>query len=149
MADDDDAAARESTFRTDLTVRSSDLDTNGHVRGSVYLDYADHARWEWLRAAGVSLDDLRAAGLGPVSLETTIRWLAELRPGDSFSVTAAFRWGEGKTSTVAQELVRPDGTVVAEVTGVGGLLDLARRRLVPDPRSHWRRLATHPHLLGL
>jgi acyl-CoA thioester hydrolase len=140
---------RDSTFRTTLTVRSSDLDTNGHVRGSVYLDYADHARWEWLRAAGVSLDDLRAAGLGPVSLETTIRWLAELRPGDSFSVTAAFRWGEGKTSTVAQELVRSDGTLVAEVTGVGGLLDLTQRRLVPDPREHWRTLAARPELLGL
>jgi acyl-CoA thioester hydrolase len=145
MTHDNDA----STFRTDLTVRNSDLDVNGHVRGSAYLDYADHARWEWLRAAGVSLDDLRGAGLGPVSLETTIRWLAELRPGHSFSVTAAFRWGEGKTSTVAQQLIRPDGTVVAEVTGVGGLLDLDHRRLVPDPQSHWRTLATHPHLLGL
>jgi acyl-CoA thioester hydrolase len=139
----------ESTFRVSLTVRSSDLDANGHVRGSVYLDYADHARWEWLRAAGVSLDDLREAGLGPVSLETTIRWLEELRPGDSFTVTAAFRWGEGKTGTVVQELRRSDGTLVAEVTGVGGLLDLERRRLVPDPRSHWRTVATHPHLLGL
>ena len=145
MTHDSDA----STFRTGLTVRSSDLDVNGHVRGSAYLDYADHARWEWLRAAGVSLDDLRAAGLGPVSLETTIRWLAELRAGDSFSVTAAFRWGEGRTSTVAQQLLRADGTVVAEVTGIGGLLDLTRRRLTPDPRSHWRTLATHPHLLGL
>jgi acyl-CoA thioester hydrolase len=84
-----------------------------------------------------------------VSLETTIRWLAELRPGDSFSVSAAFRWGEGKTSTVAQELRRSDGTLAAEVTGVGGLLDLDHRRLVRDPRTHWRALATHPHLLGL
>jgi acyl-CoA thioester hydrolase len=146
MRDDD---TRDPDFRTDLTVRSSDLDANGHVRGSVYLDYADHARWEWLRAAGVSFDDLREVGLGPVSLETTIRWLAELRAGDSFSVTAAFRWGEGKTSTVAQQLVRPDGTLVAEVTGIGGLLDLNHRRLAADPRSHWRSLATRPELLGL
>jgi acyl-CoA thioester hydrolase len=138
-----------SPFRVGLTVRSSDLDTNGHVRGSAYLDYADHARWEWLRAAGVSLDGLRAAGMGPVSLETTIRWLHELRASDEIEVTAAFRWGEGKTSTVAQELRRADGTLVAEVTGVGGLLDLDRRRLVADPRSHWRKLAARPDLLGL
>lgn len=139
----------QSTFETGLTVRSSDLDSNGHVRGSVYLDYGDHARWEWLRAAGVSLDAMREAGLGPVSLETTVRWLHELRAGDEIVVTAAFRWGEGKTSAVVQELRRPDGTVAAEITGVGGLLDLEQRRLVADPQARWRELAARPHLLGL
>jgi acyl-CoA thioester hydrolase len=147
--DDADDNERPSTFRVGLTVRSSDLDSNGHVRGSAYLDYADHARWEWLRAAGVSLDELRAAGLGPVSLETTIRWLHELRAGDEIEVTAAFGWGEGKTGTVVQQLRRADGTLAAEVTGVGGLLDLEQRRLVPDPRSRWRALAARPELLGL
>ena len=87
--------------------------------------------------------------MGPVSLETTIRWLHELRAGDEIEVTAAFRWGTGKTSTVVQELRRADGTLVAEVTGVGGLLDLDRRRLVADPRARWRELAPRPDLLGL
>lgn len=36
--------------------------------------YADDARWELIRAAGVSLAELTAAGIGPVSLETTIRF---------------------------------------------------------------------------
>jgi acyl-CoA thioester hydrolase len=58
-------------------------------------------------------------------------------------------WGDGRTSRVAQELRRLDGTVVATVESVGGLLDLAQRRLVTDPRSVWRRLAAHPEVLGL
>lgn len=135
--------------RARVPVRSSDLDTNGHVRGPAYLEYADHARWEWLRTAGVDLDALHADGLGPVSLETTIRFRSELRAGDEVEVTSRFSWGDGRTSRVVQELRRPDGTLAAEVTGVGGLLDLRERRLVADPRSHWRRLATRPDLLGL
>jgi hypothetical protein len=41
------------------------------------------------------------------------------------------------------------GEVAAELTSVFGLLDLAERRLVPDPRAVWHRHARHPELLGL
>ncbi|WP_368660773.1 hypothetical protein [Amycolatopsis sp. Hca4] len=33
---------------------------------------------------------------------------------------------------------RPDGTLVADVASVSGLLDLDRRRLLPDPGAYWR-----------
>jgi acyl-CoA thioester hydrolase len=132
-----------------LAVRLFDLDTNGHVRGPIYLEFADHARWECVRAAGVSLDDLAAAGLGPVNLETTIRFRHELRPGDEVVITTDFSYGTGKTSRVTQQLQLPDGTLVAEVTSVSGLLDRRTRRLVPDPASHWRALAKSPSHLGL
>jgi hypothetical protein len=47
-----------------------------HVRGLPRL--RDHAWWELVRAAGVSLEELMAAGLGPVNLETTVRFHREL-----------------------------------------------------------------------
>lgn len=43
---------------------------------------------------------------------------------------------------------RPDGTLVADVASVSGLLGLDRRRLLPDPGAYWRELATRPELLG-
>jgi acyl-CoA thioester hydrolase len=136
-------------FETRMTVRVSDLDPNGHVRGPAYLECADHARWEWVHAAGVPLDRLMEAGVGPVNLETTIRFLAEMRSAEPLDITVVPVWGEGRTSRVTQELRRSDGTVVAAVESVGGLLDLEQRRLVSDPRYRWRRLATHPEILGL
>ncbi|WP_163509456.1 thioesterase family protein [Fodinicola acaciae] len=132
-----------------IAVRLWDLDTNGHVRGSAYLDYADHARWECVRAAGVSLDALAEARVGPVNLETTVRFQHELRAGDEVHIATAFSYGSGKTSRVSQRFTLADGTAVAEVSSVGGLLDLRTRRLLPDPASHWRALAAAPHHLGL
>jgi acyl-CoA thioester hydrolase len=132
-----------------LVVRHDDLDTNGHVRGPAYLAYADHARWATVIAAGVDPTALREQGIGPVNLETTVRFRRELMAGEDIEVSCTFQWNGGKTSHVSQQLRRPDGTLVAEVDSVSGLLDLTGRHLVADPARHWRALATQPDLLGL
>ncbi|GAB3796155.1 acyl-CoA thioesterase [Micromonospora zhanjiangensis] len=129
-------------FRVRITVRGYELDTQGHLNQAVYLQYAEHARWECLRAAGISQDRLLSSGVGPVALELTLRYLRELRGGDEVEVSCGFRWGEGKTFHIDQDYTRADGTPVATLTGVGGLLDLSARRLVADPRGRFRELAT-------
>ncbi|MGR6320187.1 thioesterase family protein [Micromonospora soli] len=136
-------------FRVRVTVRGYELDTQGHLNQAVYLQYSEHARWECLRAAGISQDRLIASGVGPVALEVTVKFLRELRGGDEVDVSCEFRWGEGKTFQIVQELTRPDGGQVATVTGVGGLLDLSARRLVPNPRERFQELATDPGPLNL
>ena len=40
-------------------------------------------------------------------------------------------------------------TLAAEVLNVGGLLDLAERRLILDPAAAWHSLADAPEHLGL
>ncbi|MFG2844828.1 acyl-CoA thioesterase [Kitasatospora sp. NPDC048296] len=139
----------DQDFTTRVTVRGYETDTQGHLNQSVYLQYAEHARWEYLRAAGIRQADLVGKGAGPVVLETTIKYLRELRAGDSVDISCAFSWRDGKTFHVVQRLVREDGVLAAEITGVGGILDLAERRLVPDPREPLRVLASDPGLLGL
>jgi acyl-CoA thioester hydrolase len=137
-------------FRIRMDVRSYELDTQGHVTTAAYLQYADHVRWKLLEAAGVDLDELRRLGLGPVTLETTVRFVRELRRGHEVDVSCAFEWPGGKTGRVVQQLHRvDDGSLVAELRSVGGLLDLDARTLVPAPNEVWRRLARHPELLGL
>jgi acyl-CoA thioester hydrolase len=136
-------------FSSRFTVRTYELDQNGHLNGAVYVQWADHARWECAKAAGVSVDDLVSSGVGPVNLETTIRFYRELRAGAEVDVSCSFEWGEGKTMRVVQEFRVADGTIVAELVSVGGLLDLNERRLVPDPGARWRGLARAPELLNL
>ena len=135
-------------FRVRITVRGYELDTQGHLNQAVYLQYCEHARWEALRAAGITQDALLATGVGPVALETTIRYLRELRGGDEVDVSCAFSYAEGKTFRIHQQITRSDGTLAAEVTAVGGFLDLATRKLVPDPRAHMLKLATNPDLVS-
>jgi acyl-CoA thioester hydrolase len=137
-------------FQVRLEVRSYELDTQGHVTTAAYLQYADHTRWKLLEAAGIDLEELRRTGLGPVTLETTVRFLRELRLGHEVDVSCVFDWPGGRTGRVSQELRRADdGSLVAELSSVGGLLDLTARRLVADPGAVWRRLARRPELLGL
>ncbi|WP_333743470.1 acyl-CoA thioesterase [Streptomyces ardesiacus] len=136
-------------FSVPVTVRGYETDTQGHLNQSVYLNYAEHARWSLLRAAGISQAGLVAGGIGPVALETTIRFRRELLAGDEVSVSCVFEWGEGKTFRIRQVVTMADGTVAAEVEAVGGLMDLTERRLVPDPRQRFKELATEPGLFGL
>lgn len=137
-------------FQVRLEVRSYELDTQGHVTTAAYLQYADHTRWKLLEAAGVDLEEMRRTGVGPVTLETTVRFVRELRLGHEVDVSCVFDWPGGRTGRVAQQLRRADdGSLVAELRSVGGILDLTARKLVPDPGAVWRGLARRPELLGL
>ncbi|MFI2640898.1 acyl-CoA thioesterase [Streptomyces sp. NPDC018610] len=136
-------------FSVRVSVRGYETDTQGHLNQAVYLNYAEHARWSMLQAAGITQAGLLARGVGPVALETTIRFRRELLAGDEVDVTCSFEWGGGKTFRIEQTIRKADGTVAAEVTAVGGLMDLKARKLVPAPRDHFKELAADPGLFEL
>ena len=136
-------------FSVLVTVRGYETDVQGHLNQAVYLNYAEHARWSLLRAAGITQAGLIGKGVGPVALETTIRYQRELLAGDEVEVTCAFEWGQGKTFRMQQTIRKTDGTVAAEITAVGGLLDLTARKLIADPQRYFKELATNPGLFGL
>ncbi len=136
-------------FSVPVTVRGYETDTQGHLNQAVYLNYAEHARWVMLQAAGIRQADLVALGVGPVALETTLRFRRELLAGEEVEVTCAFEWGEGKTFRITQVIRKADGTVAAEVDSVGGLMDLRERKLIADPRQRFKELAQEPGLFGL
>ncbi|MFJ9558950.1 acyl-CoA thioesterase [Streptomyces fuscichromogenes] len=135
-------------FSVRVTVRGYETDVQGHLNQAVYINYAEHARWSLLRAAGISQARLVGRGVGPVALETTIRYRRELLAGDEADVTCAFEWGGGKTFRMVQKITKADGTLAAEVEAVGGLLDLEARKLVADPRTIFKELASDPELFG-
>jgi acyl-CoA thioester hydrolase len=136
-------------FCVRVIARFYELDANGHVAGATLLQYGQHARSECLRAAGIDGATLQRAGLGPVSLEETIRFHGEVSAGDEIEVTCDFSWGDGKTFQVHQQLRRPDGTLIAEITNVGGLMNLNERRLIPNPAARCRAAARTPAILNL
>lgn len=128
-------------FTTTVTVRGYECDANGHVNHAVYHQYGEHGRTETFRELGLEITDLAAAGIGPVILETTVRFLAELRAGDEVDVVLDLRFGQGKTFRMDIELRRGD-VVAATITGTMGLLDHTTRRLVADPRGRLKALAS-------
>lgn len=139
----------DKPFSVRVTVRVYETDAQGHLNGNVYLQHAEHARWELLRAAGIGQGALLAQNVLPVNLETTIRYHREVLADDDIDITCAFAFGEGKSFRVEQSFHRPDDTLVATVSNVGGLLDLRERKLVHSPREHFRTMASDPSVLGL
>ncbi|QLY28688.1 acyl-CoA thioesterase [Nocardia huaxiensis] len=136
-------------FSVPITVRGYELDINGHLNQAVYHQYAEHARWELMRAAGVPGEKMIASGIGPVVLESNIKYFRELHLGDEVTVSCTFEWTGRKVFTMHQEIVKLDGTVSAQVTVVAGVMDLKARKLVSDPRERFLALAESPEVLGL
>ncbi|MGW4247831.1 acyl-CoA thioesterase [Nocardia sp. NPDC004722] len=136
-------------FSVPVTVRGYELDINGHLNQAVYLQYAEHARWELLRVSGLAGEKMVAAGIGPVVLEQTVKYQRELHLGDEVRVTCVFEWPGGKTFRMRQQIVKIDGTVSAQIDVVTGILDLQARKLVADPGAALRAIAESPQVLGL
>lgn len=132
------------TFSVDVTVRGYELDTQGHLNQAVYLQYAEHARWELLRAAGLPQEKLLADGVGPVQLEVTVKYRRELRGGERVRVTCRFDYGTGKTFTMEQQILKEDGTVAAEITGVAACPRPDRASARPGPAGPSGRAGGQP-----
>ncbi|MEH0927175.1 acyl-CoA thioesterase [Micromonospora sp. CPCC 205558] len=135
---------------THIIIRSDDIDSNGHVRGSKYLDYAVHARWIALTQAGLSAKKLASAGFGPVVLDVSIKYRRELMLGDEIDIETRFEYGSPKfVKTIQSTVRRSDGVVAAEVTSLTGLMNLAERKLVDDGVVVWRKFLHQPSVVDL
>ncbi|HEY6124902.1 MAG TPA: thioesterase family protein [Steroidobacteraceae bacterium] len=65
-------------------------DLYGHMNVRHYAAFFDDAGWHMLAKAGVSLDELRAQGLGSVVASLTIDFHHEMTAGQLFLVSGAF-----------------------------------------------------------
>lgn len=73
-------------WRTEITVRSSELDSFGHVNHAVFLNYFEHARFEALEGAGFTWSLLEERGWGIYVVRIEVDYLAEARRGDRLVV---------------------------------------------------------------
>ncbi len=68
-----------------VTAQGSDLDSFGHVNNSVYIRYIENARWNYFKDSGF-LDRILDAGIFFVVLETTIRYVNEIKIFDEIEI---------------------------------------------------------------
>jgi acyl-CoA thioester hydrolase len=139
----------DDPFSVHLQVRSYELDALGHVNQAVYHSYAEIARTELFRQAGVAMERMieerRAA---PVMLETRAVFRRELRAAQDIEVDCVVKFGSGKVFNMDSTIRLPDGTVSCEVECVLGLMDLDRRRLVADPAQVLSQYTSKPELFS-
>ena len=124
---------------TRIGVRTSELDSFGHVNHAVYLNYFEHARFEALKRAGFPWETLDERGWAIFVVRVEVDYLAETHREDQLLLRT---WADSfrRTSMVlAQDMLRDDGsgTVVARarVTAVWIGPDRKPMRVPPDVRE--------------
>jgi YbgC/YbaW family acyl-CoA thioester hydrolase len=124
----------DQPYTISVAVRWGDLDGNGHVANSKYLEYATQARFQFLADNGFTYDDGRTQPVGPVVLSDFISYRRELRMGATATVSLALS-GARRDGSRWQftQTIRTGDHLVATVTAIGGWLSLTERRLIPPP----------------
>lgn len=127
------ARAFEKTFH----VRWGDMDFNGHMKNTAYLDVCGDVRMMYFAAHGFPMREFVRLKLGPVILRDELEYYKEMRLLEALRVTLQVSGLSDDASRFCfrNEFLREDGKRVAQVTSTGGWLDLAERRLVVPPES--------------
>jgi acyl-CoA thioester hydrolase len=117
---------------TEMKVRDYECDIQGIVNNSVYQNYIEHARHEFLHDAGLNFVELHRQGIDAVVIKIQMEYKLPLVPRDGFVVKTSMR-KEGRLRFVFDQAIlrQADGRLVlqAQVTGV---LTRNGRPVAPD-----------------
>jgi acyl-CoA thioester hydrolase len=123
-------------FEKMLYARWGDMDFNGHMRNTAYLDASADVRMFFFEANGFSMREFEARRIGPVITRDDLEYFRELRLLEPVRVTlAAKEIGEDGRFILVNEFFRTDGKQAARVTSTGGWLDLDRRKFTVPPEE--------------
>jgi acyl-CoA thioester hydrolase len=123
---------RKILYEVRIPMRYGDMDSNGHINNVSTFKYFEEGRVQWFASMGLVAD---GTGAGPVIVETSANFLAELHyPGDV--LVRGFVKRLGNTScTVDQEIARQDNPdeVITKGTCTIVWFDHETRKPIPLP----------------
>jgi acyl-CoA thioester hydrolase len=124
-------------FSIDTIARWSDMDGNAHMANSAYLDVVVEARLAFFEAHGFPVSEFARLKLGPIVVEDTIQYFAEVRLRERLRVTLALlgTTQDGSRFRLRNEIFRGDGRIAARVTSHGAWFDLDRRKIIVPPQA--------------
>lgn len=104
-----------------MTVRDYELDTQGVVNNSVYQNYLEHARHQFLKKLGLNFNNLHKNGVDAVVHKIELEYKKPLMGDDAFVVRSAIRQKGHVRYIFDQDIYRqPDDVLIlkGEVTTV-------------------------------
>ena len=124
-------------FTRTLYARWGDMDFNGHMKNTAYLDASADVRMMYFAEHGYSMRNFEELRFGPVILRDELEYFRELRLLEPVVVTLCCTGLSEDLSRfrLVNEFVREGGGRVARVTSTGGWLDLAARKMKPPPEG--------------
>lgn len=121
-------------------VKWADVDPNGHIRHTIYGDFAVDVRVHFMAEHGFSLERLREQGIGPVILRDETAYRREVRMAETVTVDMKLAGlsPDGSHWIFEHQVFKADGKKAAVLRVEGGWLDLGRRTLVVPPAEFGR-----------
>ena len=116
-----------------LTVRSTDLDSIGHVNNAKYLEYMEWARFDWICRKGFTLDELKRLGVAPVVVNITINYRKELRMLEEVQIKTSLIKVGTKSFVLRHEVFNQREELVADADVTMVMIDAKLRKSIPLP----------------
>jgi acyl-CoA thioester hydrolase len=134
-------------FERRMLATWGDMDFNGHMRNTAFLDKSADARLMFFAEHGVSIEEFVRLAIGPVVRNDDVEYFKEIRLLEEIRVTlsAAGLSDDGARFLLRNEFWRADGALAARVTSSGGWLDHKSRKLVVPPPVLQAALRRLPH----
>jgi acyl-CoA thioester hydrolase len=125
----------DNCYKKTFEIRVDEIDINGHLHHTKYLEYCSHTRYCHLVETGWSLERTAAHGIGAVTLTEEIRYRLEVRLGDLITVTDQVIGysADGNRWCTRNRVVRSDGAIAATVTTTGAWFGVRSRRIQAPP----------------
>ena len=124
-------------YSIELAVRDYELDQYGVVNNSVYFNYLEHARHEFMISVGIDPAQVAREGRALTLAEIGVRFRQPLRSRERFRVSVTVEELRGARAVMGQRIVRlPGEEPVLEATAVAVFLNEAGRpmRICADIR---------------
>jgi acyl-CoA thioester hydrolase len=120
-------------FRLDFQVRDYELDIEGIVNNSVYLNYLEHARHEFLIDKGIDFAKLAQEGVSPIIIKAEIEYKFPLRSRDKFWVGLNFKRESKLKFAFYQDIyLLPDNKPIVKAKITGSVMNEKGRPFLPD-----------------
>ena len=111
-------------------IRWSDLDANGHVNYSAYINAAGDLRYGFFSEHGFPPEKFQELGIGPIYTAIHARFFREVRMGETLTITYAMSGlsPQGGRWKVHHEILKSNGKKAVSLDLEGAILDLASRK---------------------
>ncbi|WP_331561572.1 acyl-CoA thioesterase [Chlorobium sp.] len=115
-----------------MSVRDYECDMQGIVNNSVYQNYLEHVRHEYLKRVGIDFADYTRKGINLVVVRAELDYRYPLKSGDRFVVGLNFRRESQLKFAFYQDIYRlPDMKPVVKAKIIGTALNERGRPQIP------------------
>jgi len=121
------------TFTLEMSVRDYECDMQGIVNNSVYQNYIEHVRHEYLKQVGIDFSEYTRQGINLVVVRAELDYKSPLTSGDTFVVGLNLQRESALKFAFYQDIFRlPDHKPVLKAKIIGTALSRNGRPQIPQ-----------------